>query len=282
MEERGVVEDLGRGVYLFRWPRGFYTSLFVVTSEGVVAVDPVNEIAARAYRQAIGTVTDAPIRAIVYSHDHRDHIVGGAALDPAAEVIAHPAAAERIARRGDPDILPPTRLVADDDLLRFGSHELAVRFFGPNHSSSNIGLMVATDAGRLLSFCDLVEPGLAPFRNLPDTDFRGLLDTLSACTTLGADLVLGGHAGPAPFEWIEWNRAFYQDLLAATARLYLDIGGQEPLPGEDGVAMTERVRIAVCQAAADAIRPTYGTWRGFDAWAPQTADRIMMYLITGN
>ncbi|MCL6649044.1 MAG: MBL fold metallo-hydrolase [Chloroflexi bacterium] len=278
----GTLEPLGKGVYLFRWPRGVVVSPLLVTAEGVIAVDPIDAEAARAYRAAIRQLTDAPVRAVIYSHDHRDHIVGAAELGPEAEIIAHPRARERILRRRDPDILLPTRLVQDEEELRFGQHRVEVRYFGPNHSASNIGLLFETDAGRLLFFCDLVEPGLAPYRNLPDTDVLGLLETLAACRTLGADLVLGGHAGPATAEWIDGYAQFFHELLAATARAYRAQGGQAPLPGEDGVAMTERVRLAVCQEAAAALRPRFGHWRGFDAWAPQTADRLLLYLITGN
>lgn len=279
---QGMVEDLGKGVYLFRWPSGVYVSLFVVTAEGVVAVDPVNTSAAAAYRAAIAGVTDAPVAAVIYSHDHRDHIVGASVLAPAAEVIAHPRAAERIAYRRDTDIAAPTRLVRDEDELRFGAHRIGVRYFGPNHSTSNIGLLLDTDAGSVLLFSDLVEPGLAPYRNLPDTDFAGLRHTLDRCLTLGVDWVLGGHAGPGPADWLAWNRDFYADLVEATARLYAASGGEAPRDGEDGVAMTERVWTSVCAGAAEALRPKYGRWRGFDAWAPQTAERVLSYLITGN
>jgi hypothetical protein len=157
-----------------------------------------------------------------------------------------------------------------------------VRYFGPNHSTSNIGLLVETDAGRLLLFSDLVEPGLAPYRNLPDTDFAGLRSTLDQCLSLDADLVLGGHAGPGRADWLAWNRDFYTDLVEVTARLYAASGAETPRDGEDGVAMTERIRTSVCAGAAEALRPKYGHWRGFDAWAPHTADRVLNYLITGN
>ncbi|MCS7002470.1 MAG: MBL fold metallo-hydrolase [Dehalococcoidia bacterium] len=278
----GTVRSLGDGAYLFHWPAGFYLSPFLVTADGVVAIDPISSVAARAYREAIASVTDAPVRAIIYSHDHRDHIVGAADLAPDAEIIAHPLAAARIAARRDPDIRPPHRTVDDGDVLRFGRHEIQVRYFGPNHSRSNIALILPTGAGPLLSFCDVVEPDVAPYRELPDTDFAGLLHTLDAMATLEVAAVLGGHAGPGSVEWIRWYRQYFDDLLAATAQAYQASGGQTPMPGEDGVAMTERVRQQTCQAAADAVRSTWGHWRGFDAWAPRTADRILSYLITGN
>jgi len=36
------VESFGRGVYLFRWNKGFYLSPFVVADDGVTAFDPIS------------------------------------------------------------------------------------------------------------------------------------------------------------------------------------------------------------------------------------------------
>ena len=57
---------------------------------------------------------------------------------------------------------------------------------------------------------------------------------------------------------------------------------EHPLPGEDSVAMTQRIRDGASLAAAEAVRHKYGSWRGFDAWAPMTADRVISYLVLGN
>jgi glyoxylase-like metal-dependent hydrolase (beta-lactamase superfamily II) len=276
------VVDLGGGAYLFRWPPGFYLSPFLVTSEGVVAVDPISPIAARAYREAIRSLTDAPVRAILYSHDHRDHIAGASELSAEAEVIAHARALERIQARGDGGVRPPARLVDDGDVLRFGSHEIQVHYFGPSHSRSNIALRLATGSGRLLVFVDVVEPGVVPYRELPDTDFAGLLRALEGADALEFDCVMGGHTGPGERRWVADYLAYLRALQQATEEAFFARGDKTPLPGEDGVAMTERVRGEVCQAAAARLRDRYGHWRGFDAWAPRNADRVLSYLITGN
>lgn len=276
------VEALGSGVYLFRWFKGFYLSLFLVTGEGVVATDPIDAAAARAYRQAIRSVTDAPIRAIIYSHDHRDHIVGAAELSETAEVFAHPNAKTRIERRKDRDIRVPQTLISDGDVLQFGKHKIEARYFGPNHSDSNLAMVTETGNGRLLVFVDTVEPGVAPYRDLPDTDFAGTIDSLKAAETLDFKRVIGGHCGPEKREWVTWYREYLEDLRDATRSAFEKTNGQTPLSGEDGVHMTERIFNEVCRAAAAAIKPKYGHWRGFEQWAPMTANRILMYLIMGN
>lgn len=278
------VESLGRGVFLFRWTRGFYLSTFVVGERGVTAIDPIGLDAAAAYREAITSVTDRPLSRIVYSHDHRDHICGGHVLaaGESCEVCAHEAAQQRIARRGDADVLAPTRLIGDGEVLADGAARLEVRYFGPNHSDSNLLFLLPTDRGRMLVWVDGIEPGVAPYRNLPDTDFGGYLYSLDEAVKLQFDFVVGGHTGPGGREWVADYREYILRLLEATRMAYRAVGEQTPRPGEDGVAMTERVRGEVTATAAASLRARFGHWSGYAQWAPQTADRILSYLITGN
>jgi glyoxylase-like metal-dependent hydrolase (beta-lactamase superfamily II) len=273
------VESLGRGVYLFRWNKGFYVSPFVVRDTGVTAFDPISATAAPEYRRAIATVTDRPVTRLVYSHDHRDHIVGGASFGDDLEVCAHPTAARRIAQRGHGDIVAPNVALGDAALI---AGDIEAHDFGPNHSDSNLLFVLPTDSGRMLLWVDGVEPGVAPYRNLPDTDFGGYLTSLERAMQLNFDTVLGGHTGPGEKCWVSDYRDYLLRLLEATERAYRGSGEQAPLPGEDGVAMTERVRSDVTLQAAKALGDRYSHWAGFRQWAPMTADRILSFIITGN
>ena len=64
-------------VYIFRY--GGHQSMFIVTQAGVIATDPISERrpAAKAYIEEIQKVTKAPIKYVIYSHSHYDHIAGG-------------------------------------------------------------------------------------------------------------------------------------------------------------------------------------------------------------
>jgi len=276
------VESLGNDVYLFRWLPGFYVSVFVVGDEGVLAFDPISRAVAAHYRRAVARVTDRPVTHVLYSHDHRDHIVGADVLADEPVIYAHPRTAAQIERRGDTDIPPPTELLRHGDTLDFDRHRLSFHDFAPNHSDSNLLVTLATGRGRLLVWVDGVEPGIAPYRNLPDTDLRGLIATLSAADGLGADLVLGGHAGPADAVWIGRYREYFDRLLASTRAAYDRHWGRPPLPGEDGVAATERVTAAVVRDAAAPLIAAYPDWAGIEEWAPLNASRALSYLITGN
>mgnify|MGYP003381960657 FL=1 len=276
------VESFGRGVYLFRWHKGFYLSPFLVATDGVTAFDPISAAAAVEYRAAIATVTDRPVTRLVYSHDHRDHIVGGAAFGQDLEVCAHPGVAERVLRRGHDDIVMPNVSLGDGTVIAADSAHIEVHDFGPNHSDSNLLFVLPTDQGRMLVWVDGVEPDVAPYRNLPDTDFAGYLHSLDRAVRLKFDFVVGGHTGPGERRWVEDYRDYLLRLRDATDAAYRASGEQTPRAGEDGVAMTERVRTEVTATAARAIRDRFGHWAGFEQWAPMTADRILSFIITGN
>jgi glyoxylase-like metal-dependent hydrolase (beta-lactamase superfamily II) len=58
-------------VYIFRF--GGHQSMFVVTSEGVIATDPIGYLrppAVKTYIEEIRKITQAPIKYVVYSHHH--------------------------------------------------------------------------------------------------------------------------------------------------------------------------------------------------------------------
>src|SRR5215208_503155 len=66
-------------VYAFRYLN--HVSLFVPTDEGVVVVDPIggggNPQAPVALKGAIASISDQPVRWLIYSHSAADHTTGG-------------------------------------------------------------------------------------------------------------------------------------------------------------------------------------------------------------
>src|SRR2546423_5096327 len=78
-------------VYIFR--NGNHQAIFVVTKDGVIATDPVaygRPQGGQQYIDEIKKVTDKPIKFLIYSHHHYDHIAGGKPFkDAGARIIAH-------------------------------------------------------------------------------------------------------------------------------------------------------------------------------------------------
>ena len=72
------VKSISDGLYVFRW--WVYRSIFMVTDEGVIVTDPMNPKAANLLLGEIRKITDKPVKFVVYSHNHHDHISGGKVL----------------------------------------------------------------------------------------------------------------------------------------------------------------------------------------------------------
>src|SRR6516165_5043445 len=99
-------------VYIFRYVR--HQSMFIVTREGVIATDPIGlrRPAAKAYIEEIQKITKAPIKYVIYSHSHFDHIAGGQPFkDLGAIFVAHKNAKARIEALKRPDVVVPDEVV---------------------------------------------------------------------------------------------------------------------------------------------------------------------------
>ena len=81
-------------VYIFR--NGNHQAMFVVTKAGVIATDPVGygrPTGGQTYVEEIKKITKPPIKYLIYSHHHYDHIAGGKAFkDAGARVDRAPSA----------------------------------------------------------------------------------------------------------------------------------------------------------------------------------------------
>ena len=101
-------------VYIFRY--GNHQSMFVVTPQGVIATDPIGlrRPAAVAYIEEIRKITKAPIKYVIYSHSHFDHIAGGKPFkDLGAVFVAHKNAKARIETLRPADVVVPDGAAVD-------------------------------------------------------------------------------------------------------------------------------------------------------------------------
>ena len=95
-------------VYIFRYAN--HQAMFIVTKDGVIATDPISlrRPAAKVYIGEIQKITKAPIKYMIYSHPHYDHIAGGQPFkDLGATFIAHRNTKARILALKPADVVVP-------------------------------------------------------------------------------------------------------------------------------------------------------------------------------
>jgi glyoxylase-like metal-dependent hydrolase (beta-lactamase superfamily II) len=239
---------LADDVYLFRYET--YQALFIVTDDGVIATDPIslrNTAISTLYKAAIASVTDQPVRYVVYGHDHNDHITGGDVFADTAQFVSQRLAAPRIAARGDPRAPVPTILFDDRLTLELGGTTVELYYIGPAHSDND--LILVYPARRLAFVADVIEPeGLPPMGQSNPDEYLAAMRWIE--NNLDFDVLVAGHGPLWSMDTVHQLRAYIEDLMAAIraaqARGVLDTSGE----------MMAEVRAA--------LAPRYGTWDGFD------------------
>ena len=164
-------------VYIFR--NGNHQSMFIVTPEGVIATDPVaygRPTGGQPYVDEIRKITQAPIRYLIYSHHHFDHIAGGKAFkDAGAIVVAHKRAKERLAALNDPHTVLPDETVDDKRTITLGGTTLELSYHGLNHSDSTLVMRLPRE--KIIFVVDTIPVGQIPgarHDRLPPGRDRGL------------------------------------------------------------------------------------------------------------
>jgi glyoxylase-like metal-dependent hydrolase (beta-lactamase superfamily II) len=155
-------------VYIFR--NGNHQAMFVVTSEGVIATDPVaygKPDGGKIYVEEIRKVSDKPIRYLVYSHHHFDHIAGGQAFkDAGAKIVAHKRAKERLALLKDPHTPLPDETFEKRRTLKLGGTVLELSYHGLNHSDTTIVMRLPKE--KIVFIVDTFPVGAFPGRGMID------------------------------------------------------------------------------------------------------------------
>src|SRR3989338_2247070 len=82
-------KEVAKGIYAIT-DLGFSNCGFVVTDEGVVVIDStLAPFMAQELIKEIKSITDKPIKYVVNTHWHTDHVGGNEAFIPQAHIIAH-------------------------------------------------------------------------------------------------------------------------------------------------------------------------------------------------
>ena len=182
-------------VYIFRY--GNAQAMFVVTSAGVIATDPIayaRREASEVYVNEIRKVTNQPIRYLVYSHHHFDHIAGGKPFkDAGATIIAHQRARERLAVLKDPYTPLPDQVISKSSALQLGDTTLELHYLGLNHSDST--LLMRLPKERILFAVDFISVGTLPGRGMIDSYPLEWEESLKKVLAMDWDRLIPGHPG---------------------------------------------------------------------------------------
>src|SRR5215469_10252333 len=200
--------EVSAGIYAYLQPDGTWwinNTGFLTGPQGVISIDSCSTWRrTRAYVEAIGTVTSAPVRAVVNTHHHGDHTFGNS-LFPGAALIAHErtrqeAIAFGLPRNlpfwdgpdwGDLTLDPPFITFTDEITLHAAELRAQVRHVGTAAHTTNDSIVWIPERSAL--FCgDLIFNGGTPFVLMGSVE--GAIDVLErVIRPLPATTIVPGH-----------------------------------------------------------------------------------------
>jgi len=182
-------------VYIFR-AMG-HQSMFVVTSAGVIATDPIGygrRDAPTVYLQEIRKITDKPIKYLIYSHHHYDHIAGGKVFkDAGAIVVAHKRAKERLAQIKDPYTVLPDEVFDRKRTIVLGDTTLELTYIGLNHSDTS--LVMRLPKQKIIFAVDFIPVGALPGRGIIDSHPLEWEASMKKVLAMDWERLIPGHPG---------------------------------------------------------------------------------------
>jgi glyoxylase-like metal-dependent hydrolase (beta-lactamase superfamily II) len=251
------------GVYIFR--NGGHQSMFIVTPEGVIATDPIaygRPTGGQAYLDEIRKVTDKPVKYMIYSHHHYDHIAGGKAFkDAGATFIAHRRAKERLQPISDPHTVLPDESVPDTGrTITLGGTTVELIYLGPNHSDSNLVMRLPKE--KIIFLVDTIPVGQVPARGMMDFYPVETETFIEKVIAMDWERMIPGHPGPGDRLGTKKDA---QDMLA----MYRAASAEMRKLAQDGKCWDTAIK--------EFKLAGYENWPGYEAGVPLIAQRYCGY-----
>ena len=243
------LEEVARGVFVAQGQHGLFTVengghisnlTAIIGAQSIAVIDTGGSIAVgRALLAAIQAVSALPVRYVINTHMHPDHVFGNAAfIGPDTVFAGHAKLPRALAARGEryiaanradlgpeafdgTQVVPPTLLVDDRMSLDLGGRMITLVARKTSHTDND--LTVRDEQTGTLILGDLLFSGHIP---AIDGSLKGWLKLIAELRLEPAERAIPGH-GPASMAWPAAldDETRYLEAIARDIRAILKAGG---------------------------------------------------------
>lgn len=237
---------------LYRFQNNFHFAVFLVTSEGIIVTDPINKGAATWLKGELKKRFNKPVKYLILSHDHQDHIAGGEVFADTATVVAHDKAKAAIIGEKRPTAVPDLTF-SDKMTVELGGQKVELTYVGLGHSDNMV--VMNFPAERTLYACDFITVRRVGFKTLSDSYFPHWMDSMKVVEGLDFDKLATCHHVNGKKSDVRAQRMYYTDLYNA-------------------VLKAARAGMSLKEMKASIKLPKYKDWVLYDKFLPLNVEGV--------
>ncbi len=251
------IQRLSENVY---WVSvSYYNVTVVVGEESVLLIDaPIGR--GKQILEAIKTITNKPLSAIVYSHAHSDHVgdvgvileeLGNNGVDLYAteevrdEFIAHKMS-----------MPAPTKIISES--IYFDGHYIGVNKTLVGHTPDNTTFLIKDGDRKILHAVDIVHPDQLEFRNFSlAQDPIVFQNDLEALMSMDWDVMVTGHNNLGYKEDVRFLQNYIVDIREYLGRGFSKFNFSDHIKGDLPYAWFDGYKVEVIDFAHELLAKKY-------------------------
>ena len=210
---RGIVQVAGD---LYRFQNDAHYSVFLVTPDGIIVTDPINPDVAIWLSGELERRFDLPVRYVIYSHHHEDHIAGGEVFADTATFVAHEKTLRAIVEEDIPTAIPDLTF-SDEMTVTLGGRTVELTYMGLSHTDNSIAMYFPDEDA--IFVVDFMVVNAMPYRDLPASSYHypEWLASLHKLEEMDFDILVPGHDEVGVHADVRRFRHYLEDLESAVA-----------------------------------------------------------------
>jgi glyoxylase-like metal-dependent hydrolase (beta-lactamase superfamily II) len=258
------VTEIAPGYYSLRHRAN--RNVFWITSAGVIATDPGDLEQARVMREEIRKRTPLPVKYVIYSHHHWDHVIGGAIFkQEGAKFVSHENCVRQFRDMPNKDIvMPDITFRGPKHVVKLGERRITLHYLGPNHGDCLV--VMSPDHVDIPFIVDLATAGGMPLPYIPDYSLHNWVRSLREIEGWSFEQYVGGHGIPLASKSRLAERREYVEALMQETKRELDAG----TPGDQ-----------IPDVVAERLRTRFQHLRGFNGIVRDNVRRTITYWAMG-